>query len=132
MCAQLMTIEPVGGTWGSRAFRICIRWRKIENGRKFKNLRNQRLRNHASESKHFFRYPTPRKPTFRTLGDPVDSEEFGPSGRFWGRPASSRSRFSRSWEEFQEFSRSWEDCGRKLKDFHDLGGIPQRSESRWL
>ena len=132
MYAQLTTIGAVGGAWRTMALKTDIRLRKIENGRKLKNLRNQRLRNHASESKHFFRYHTPRKPTFRTLGDPVDSEEFGPSGRFWGRPASSRSRFSRSWEEFQEFSRSWEDFGRKIKDFHDFGRIPQRSESRGL
>ena len=60
----------------------------------------------------------------------VNLEEFGPSERFGSQPASSRSRFARSWEEFRGFSRFWKDFQRKIKDFQGFWRIPKGSESR--
>ena len=46
----------------------------------------------------------------------MDSEEFEPSGSF-------RSRFFKSWEEFQGISRFWKDFRRKMKNFQGFGRI---------
>ena len=72
--------NEIGG--GTRAFKSCARLREIEIGRKLKNLRNQRLRNHASDAKYFFGFFTPRKPNLRGPEDAVGFEKIRQSGRF--------------------------------------------------
>ena len=94
MYPLLMTIEPIGGAWGTSAFKMCIRLRKIEIGMKFKNLGHQRLRNHASDAKHFFGFLSPRKPEFRGAEDAgrraLGGDSRDPGRIFWNFQDSGR------------------------------------------
>ena len=60
---------PLGGEildiWGGNtALKMIIRLRRVETREKFKNIRNQRLRNRTTPRKYFLRYGTARKPIF--------------------------------------------------------------------
>ena len=122
------SVCPIDDHWARRrclGFKKCIRLRKIEIGRKFQNLANQRLRNLASHAKHFFRFLRSREPKCRGPEDAVGFDKNRRSGRFEpagelseriGEILGAISRILKILEGFskknQGFSRFWKDLQR--------------------
>ena len=90
--SSLFTVGPASGVLATVALKSLNRLRKIENGRKFKNIRNQRFGNHPSQQKKI----SPQK---SILGGP----ELGRAGPSSPELAGAGPRSNR--EDFLRFSR---------------------------
>ena len=94
--SSFFTNGPASGVLATAAFQTFIRLRKIENGREFKNIRNQRLPNHQSQRYFFF-----------DLGQCPGIIFLRPSGGSGFSEKNELDRASLSWAEPARASPSW-------------------------
>ena len=99
--SSFFTNGPASGVLATAAFQTFIRLRKIENGREFKNIRNQRLPNHQSQRYFFFDLGQCPGIIFLRSSDGrgfFELNELGGAGLSWpSRPELARA--GRSWPE---------------------------------
>ena len=104
--SSLFTVGLANGVLATVALRTLNRLRKIENGRKFKNIRNQRFGNHPSQQYKIF---TPEIDFWRSWAEPSRSK-LARAGR--SRPEEQSGGFSQIFKNSQKNIFQKKDFGR--------------------